>query len=316
MAGNTEDWKKRSVYQVLTDRFATTNGSTNACSDLSNYCGGTYQGIVNNLDYIQGLGFDAVWISPIVENLSGGYHGYWATNWENVNTNFGSKDDLKNFVEECHKRGIWVMVDVVANHVAPIGFDFSKIYPLNQSEHYHNNCDINWNDQNSVENCRLAGLPDLNQSNDYVRNYLKNWIKGIVSEFDFDGIRIDTIPEVPKDFWREYGESAGVFQMGECFNGDPAYVGPYSQYLTGLFNYPMYYTIKDVFGGQKSMYQIRDRYNEESPKFKDIDALGVFVDNHDNARFMHYYNNKQGLSSATVFSLTSRGIPFVYYGTE
>lgn len=104
--------------------------------------------------------------------------------------------------------------------------------------------------------------------------------------------------------------------MGECFNGDPAYVGPYSDYLTGLFNYPMYYTIKDVFGSQKSMHQIRDRYSEESPKFKDIDALGVFVDNHDNARFMHYFNNKKGLSSATVFSLTSRGIPFVYYGTE
>jgi alpha-amylase len=88
-----------------------------------------------------------------------------------------------------------------------------------------------------------------------------------VKEFDFDGIRIDTIPEVPKDFWKEYGDSAGVFQMGECFNGDPAYVGPYQQVLTGLFNYPMYYTIKDVFGSGKSMYQIRDRYNEESSKF-------------------------------------------------
>lgn len=162
LAGNTEDWKKRAVYQVLTDRFATSNGNTNACSDLSNYCGGTYKGIVDNLDYIQGLGFDAVWISPIVENMSGGYHGYWATNWENVNTNFGSKEDLTNFVEECHKRDIWVMVDVVANHVAPIGFDFSQIYPLNHSEHYHGDCEINWNNQDSVENCRLAGLPDLN----------------------------------------------------------------------------------------------------------------------------------------------------------
>jgi len=54
-------------------------------------------------------------------------------------------------------------------------------------------------------------LPDLDQSNDYVRSYLKNWVKGIVDKYGFDGIRIDTIPEVPKDFWSEYGQSAGVF---------------------------------------------------------------------------------------------------------
>jgi len=85
----------------------------------------------------------------------------------------------------------------------------------------------------------------------------------LVRDFEFDGIRIDTIPEVPKDFWSEFGEAAGVFQMGENFNGDPAYVGPYQAYLTGLFNYPMYYTIKDVFGSQKSMTNIKGRYEEE-----------------------------------------------------
>jgi alpha-amylase len=287
LAGNTEDWKKRSIYQVLTDRFAQDNDNTNACGDLSNYCGGTYKGMINNLDYIQGMGFDAIWISPIVKNMDGGYHGYWATNWEDVNEHFGSKQDLKDLVNAAHAKGIWVMVDVVANHVAPVGNDFSQIYPLNKSEHYHNNCDIDWSNQWSVENCRLAGLPDLSQENSYVRQYLKDWIKNIVSEYQFDGIRIDTIPEVPKDFWGEYGQSSGVFQMGECFNGDPAYVAPYQNYLTGLFNYPMYYTIKDVFRNEKTMYGIRNRFNEEQGKFKDVDALGVFVDNHDNARFLN-----------------------------
>jgi len=122
---------------------------------------------------------------------------------------------------------------------------------------------------------------------------------------------------VPKDFWKEYGDASGVFQMGECFNGDPAYVGPYQQYLTGLFNYPMYYTISDVFGANKSMTGIRDRYNQEQGSFTDIDALGVFVDNHDNPRFLNNHgNNRTGLKSAVVFSLTSRGIPFMYYGSE
>lgn len=105
--------------------------------------------------------------------------------------------------------------------------------------------------------------------------------------------------------------------MGECFNGNSAYVGPYQNYTTGMFNYPMYYTIGNVFGSHQSMYQIRDRYTDEAQHFKDIDALGVFVDNHDNPRFLNKYgNNHNALKQAELFTLTSRGIPFTYYGTE
>jgi alpha-amylase len=86
------------------------------------------------------MGFDAIWISPVVDNIDGGYHGYWAANWEEINSNFGSAQDLKNLVNECHKRGIWVMVDVVANHVGPIGENYSRIYPFNRNDHYHTRC--------------------------------------------------------------------------------------------------------------------------------------------------------------------------------
>jgi len=260
-AGDYNFWKTKAVYQVLTDRFSQGASSGGACGNLSNYCGGTYNGIKDNLDYITGMGFDAIWISPVVDNLDGGYHGYWARNWEKTNDHFGSSQDLKDLVAACHSKGVAVMVDVVANHSAPIGDDFGQIYPLNKAEHYHNDCSIDdWNNQWQVENCRLAGLPDLNQENDYVRGYLKDWIKNLVQTYDFDGVRIDTIPEVEKPFWKEYGDSAGVFQMGEVFNGNSAYVGPYQDYVTGLFNYPMYFTIKDVFGGGQSMYNIRSRW--------------------------------------------------------
>lgn len=162
MAGNTAEWKKRSVYQVLTDRFSKTDGSTNACTNLSNYCGGTFKGITNHLDYIKGMGFDAIWISPVVTNSAGGYHGYWALNWNTINNNFGTAQELKDLVAAAHAKGIWVMVDVVANHVAPIGTDFGQITPYNQSSHYHSDCQItDWNNQANVEYCRLADLPDL-----------------------------------------------------------------------------------------------------------------------------------------------------------
>jgi alpha-amylase len=149
-----------------------------------------------------------------------------------------------------------------------------------------------------------------------VAQYLKDWVKNLVSKYSFDGIRIDTIPEVPKSFWSGYGAASGVFQMGECFNGDPSYVGDYQKYVTGLFNYPMYYTINDVWKSGKSMKNIQSRFSAEASKFTDIDALGIFVDNHDNARFLNSQKDHNKFKSALVFALTARGIPFYYYGSE
>ena len=74
--------------------------------------------------------------------------------------------------------------------------------------------------------------------------------------------------------------------MGECFNGNSTYVGKYQNVITGLLNYPMFYTIKDVFGNKKSMQNIKTKFEEEGKNFKDVNALGIFVDNADNARFL------------------------------
>ena len=78
-----------------------------------------------------------------------------------------------------------------------------------------------------VENCRLAGLPDLDQSNKIVRTILTTWAKRTVSKYDFDGLRVDTAHMVPKDFWKDYSASAGVFTIGEVFNDNPQYVSSY-----------------------------------------------------------------------------------------
>jgi len=243
-----DEWKTRSIYQILTDRFARTS-STGSCT-LSQYCGGNYQGIINHLDYIQGMGFNAIWISPIVENYAGSYHGYHLTNLYNFNTNFGTEDDFKNLITQCHNRDIWVMVDVVANHVGPVGTDYSQVYPFNSADHYHDYCDItDWTNQWQIENCRLSGLPDLKQENDWVTQTLLDWISNLISTYNIDGIRIDTIMEVPQWFWDKFRSSAGVFQIGEAFNGDINYVADYQNHLDSVFNYPLYYTIQSSFCG-------------------------------------------------------------------
>lgn len=109
---NTPPPSVSSSLQLLTDRFAKESDDGSPCGDLTNYCGGTFKGIVNKLDYIQNLGANAIWISPIPLQTDGGYHGYWQQNIFQVNPNFGSSDDLKELVSECHKRDIWVMLDM------------------------------------------------------------------------------------------------------------------------------------------------------------------------------------------------------------
>jgi len=167
VAKTAEEWKTRSVYQLLTDRFAKTDPADEGpCNDLSKYCGGTFKGIERNLDYIEGMGFNAIWISPIPHNAEPDYHGYGAMDWERINEHFGEEEDLMSLIDECHKRDIWVMLDVVANHTSYYADpDFSNINPFNQAEHYHPKCDIDWSNQDSVENCWLSGLPDLDQNN-------------------------------------------------------------------------------------------------------------------------------------------------------
>ena len=88
------------------------------------------------------MGFDAIWISPIVENIEGSYHGYHMTNLYKLSPHLGTESDFISLISSCHEKDIWVMVDIVVNHVGLVGTDYSRIYPFNSSEHYHNVCQI------------------------------------------------------------------------------------------------------------------------------------------------------------------------------
>eukprot|EP00128_Syssomonas_multiformis_P014785 Colp12_sorted_trinity150504_noHs@8715 len=319
-AKTAQEWAGRSIYQILTDRFARTDLSGNACTDLSDYCGGTFKGIERSLDYIQGMGFDAIWISPVVANTEKGYHGYWAQDLYRINERFGTPQDLKDLVAACHARDIWVVVDVVANHMGNQKGnvnDFSMFQPFNSSDHYHNYCIINnWNNQNEVENCRLAGLPDLKQENSYVRSELNNWIRYLVQTYDFDAIRIDTIVEVPKDFWSGFVKSAGVYAFGEAFNGNPDYVFPYIPAVGAVLNYPMYYTLRDVFQQKAPMTNIKNKLAELSKYGYDLSQQPVFINNHDNQRWLHTSADYTTLKNALAYVLLGKHVPIVYYGSE
>ena len=311
---NSTEWKTRAIYQLMTDRFATSELNEPECN-LSQYCGGTHIGLRKKLDYIADMGYDAIWISPIVKNTEGSYHSYHTIDFYGINEHFGSEQDLKDLIAECHSRDIWVMLDVVANHVGPVGFDFRTINPFNSPEHYHDSCAItDWDNQKMVENCRLCDLPDLKQENDFVADELLKWIKFIIEKYDIDGIRVDTVPEVPKWFWSKFSKASGVYQIGEVFNGNPEYVASYQGCLDAVFNYPLSFTIKDAFGGD--MRKLQDYWDNSRPKYPNPKILGVFIDNHDNKRYLNEGRSKESLENAGVFTIFFEGIPVWYYGDE
>ena len=312
-AKSKSEWLSRSIYQILTDRFARSSDTGNC--DYFKYCGGNYRGIIQQLDYIKGMGFDAIWISPVIENTENSYHGYHFTNLYKLNPHFGSEDDFRELIQKCHEKDIWVMVDVVANHVGPVGTDYSRITPFNLPEHYHEKCDIvDWNNQWQVENCRLCDLPDLKQENTWVTEKLVDWVRNLVKDYNLDGIRIDTIMEVPKWFWDKFGAAAGVFQIGEAFNGNPPYVADYQNHLDSVFNYPLYYSIETGFC--YNMRNIEGYWFDNRKHFPQPKYTATFVENHDNPRFLNRCNDRNKFTNAVVFALLWEGIPVFYYGGE
>ncbi|AUS10426.1 alpha amylase [Laceyella sacchari] len=326
------DWQEKSIYFIMTDRFDNGDpsndnyGGFNADkSDPRKYHGGDFQGIINRLDYIKNMGFTAIWITPVtMQKSANAYHGYWTYDFYSVDGHLGSMAKLQELVRAAHAKGISVMLDVVANHTGDFQPSSFAKAPFDKADWYHHYGDTqDWNDQWWVENGDIAGLDDLNQDNPAVAAELKNWIAWLVQTTGVDGLRVDTVKHVPKWFWREFDGAANTFTLGEVFHGDPAYVGDYTNYLDAVLDFPMYYTIKNVFGQDQSMRQIADRYAQDY-RYKNPMTNGLFIDNHDVPRFLNEASGKPGaswdkwpqLKAALGFMFTTRGIPILYQGTE
>lgn len=138
---------------------------------------------------------------------------------------------------------------------------------------------------------------------------------------------------VPTDFWKKFTASAGVYSVGEAFDGDMGFISQFIGPIDGLLNYPLFYTLRDVFLHQKDMNEIEGYYNRWASLIgrENLKYLGNFNDNHDNARFLYDGVNmniplnsalsfseakKKAFKAITAFTLTSVGIPMIYYGSE
>ncbi|KAJ3096836.1 hypothetical protein HDU96_000633, partial [Phlyctochytrium bullatum] len=317
-------WKGRSVYQLLTDRFATSvEDDARKCDNLRNYCGGTFKGITRNLDYLKDMGFDAIWISNVVAQDNEGYHGYYPYNLYQINPKFGSSDDLKALIAAAKSKDILVMVDIVANHLGAHNIssysDFPAPFGALGDSAFHRRCDIDYGNQTSVEQCWLARtLPDLDTERPEVVTALYDWISWLFTNYAFDGLRIDTAKHVRIDFWPGFVAKAGnTFTLGEVLTNDIPFSATYQTAMGSVLNYPGYYGVyRGVWEGRKSLWSIEQQLASDRAFYADTSVLGTFLDNHDQPRFADLNNDPTALRNALALMAFTDGIPITYYGTE
>jgi alpha-amylase len=267
-------------------------------------------------------------VQNLAQNTGDGeaYHGYWATNIYEVNTNFGSAADLVKLSSALHARGMYLMVDIAPNHMGyagcPTCVDYSVYTPFNKQSYFHPYCAINYNDDTSVKQCWLGSnnvpLPDLRTEDAAVQTIFNSWIAQLVKNYTIDGLRIDTAKHVNTGFWETFLQAAGgIYAVGEVLSGDPKYVCPYQNYMPGVLNYPTYYTITQAFqstGG--SISNLVNGVNSMKATCADTTLLGSFLENHDQPRFPSYTSDVALTKNAIAFTILQDGIPIIYQGQE
>lgn len=320
----------------MTDRFALTDGSTEVACDAADmiYCGGTWQGIINKLDYVQDMGFDAIYISPITagltENTKEGenYHGYWPQDIYEANSNFGTADDLKDLAEALHNRGMWLMVDVVINDMGyavasgdeASDIDYSVFTPFNSEEYFHSYCEItNYTNYTNAQVCWLGddivALPDLDTENDEVVSLMTSWVSDLVANYSVDGLRVDAAKHVSDAFLKEFATAAGMYSVGEVYEGDAAVFCPYQDLMPGMTNYPNYFSVIEAFtNGNISdlSYQIA----VTKSLCPDTTILASFSENHDLPRIGYYTDDVSLAKSVIAYTIMADGVPMIYQGQE
>jgi len=259
------DWRDHVLYFVLPDRFCDGEPANNRLGysgyDPSNGYGahgGDFKGLTKNLDYIRDLGATAIWITPIVQNY-GTYHGYAAANFLLPDRRLGTLEEFREFVSAAHARGLYVILDVVVNHMGdliyptdgdskykveghPQEFYYtgkgSKVLPLpvefRNPRWFHNYGNIDeWDDPDATpshtQTGSFADLDDLRTEDPEVRRALIRVYQYWIAEADVDGFRVDTVKHVDRAFWQEfcpkihaYAASIGkknFFLFGEYYRG-------------------------------------------------------------------------------------------------
>ena len=334
------DWDEAVVYFMMTDRFFDGNESNNTASGADTYGdnpglyhGGDFAGVTAKLDYLQDLGVNTIWITPIVENIKGvavtdegskdvpynaAYHGYWASDFTKLNPTLGTTGEFETMISEAHKRGMRIMVDIVVNHA---GYGTESTFADMLRDKSVSEGDIkSWQ----------SGLPDFATENADVRTKLVEWQTAWMKDYGVDYFRVDTVKHVDSTTWAALKNSTTEvnpsFKMiGEYFGAGYASNG--SSLGTGQMDADLDFDFNDqatsfVSGNISSVEKFLSARNSA---LNNTYMTGQFLSSHDEDGFKAAlmkgkgYTEDQATSAALVaatLQLTAKGIPVIYYGEE
>jgi glycosidase len=347
------------IYLVMPDRFAngdTTNDNVTGMKQRTDRSkpdsrhGGDIKGIADHLDYLKELGITALWLTPVVENDQPiySYHGYSSTDYYKVDPRFGTNEDYVKLGEALHKRGMKLIADQVFNHCGSEHWwmkdlpseDWLNEWPEFTRSNYRSGSvsDPYVSAADSIQFSRGwfdKTMPDLNQRNPYMNNYLIQNSIWWVEYAGIDGIRQDTYPYSFKDIMSEWGkrmleEYPDFNIVGECWVNYPATVAywqkgsknadGYISNLPAVFDFPLHDALIQAFNEKEGWNTgILRLYEIIAQDFSYPDPMNIvtFADNHDVNRYLDTQNDDiRKLKMAMAFIFTTRGIPEIYYGTE
>ena len=334
------DWDESVIYFMVTDRFFDGNESNNTESGAKTYGkdnaglyhGGDFAGITQKLDYLEDLGINTIWITPIVENIPGvtvtdtgkedvpynaAYHGYWASDFTKLNPTLGTEEEFQTLIDQAHNRGIRIMVDIVVNHA---GYD-TKFGDMIRSE----DDVVSGSDQKDS----LSDLPDFKTEDPAVSAQLVKWQTQWVKDFGIDYFRVDTVKHVENDTWAELknaltevdsdfkmiGEYAGG---GYASNGNTLGTGEMDSDLDFDFNDQAANFVKGNISSVENFLAPRNS------ALNNTYMTGQFLGSHDEDGFKQkLLDGGMKEDAATAASMvaaslqiTAKGQPVIYYGEE
>ncbi|MGE0088243.1 MAG: glycoside hydrolase family 13 protein [Bacteroidales bacterium] len=347
------------IYLLMPDRFSNgdvTNDDSEKMLEKANRTnpdgrhGGDIQGIINHLDYIRDFGATTIWITPLLENNQPKYtyHGYAISNYYQVDPRFGTNEKYTELVKTAHQKDLKLIMDVVLNHCGS-GHWWMNDLPVKDWIHQYNEfTQSNYrsevvqdpyasNIDKSLQNDGWfdINMPDLNQKNRFLANYLIQNTIWWIEYAGIDGIRLDTQPYSDKDMVAQWAkriqdEYPSLTIIGEAWLQEISHTAywqkntknfdGYSSNIPVVTDFPMHYAIENAFNEEHSWTNGVSRlYYILSQDFLYSNPMNtiVFLDNHDLTRiFSSFQKDINKLKLAIAFQLTTRGIPSVFYGTE
>lgn len=330
-------WLKESImYQLFPDSFAngkerleekpTTHMLENGVKVESRF-GGTIKGIIDNLDYLQGLGINLLYLNPVFTANS--YHKYDEVDYYTVDPCLGTNEELKELVRLCHECGIRVMLDLVFNQSSSSFFAFRDVLQNGENSSYKDwyhlhGFPVKMGKAPNYETFAFYDvMPKFNTEHTAVEEYLLDIARFWIREYDIDGYRLDVANELPHEFWRRFRREMDKMKtefalIGEVWHDSASWIG--RDQFHSVMNYPLLYAMWEFFGYDgMNAYQFAQTINRLTMKYRidNIQVMMNFIDSHDVARFLTISGVKpERQKMASAFLMTYIGLPTVYYGDE